>query len=66
MRGANMVLIFIPLIILWLLVPAFKATTFPPIIVGGVIGLYFGLSVIGVYELGYSYVTQRLSEKDEL
>lgn len=66
MRGANIVLIFIPLIILWLLVPAFKATTFPSIIVGGVIGLYFGLSVIGVYELGYSYVTQRLSEKDEL
>lgn len=66
MRGANIVLIFIPLIILWLLVPAFKSTTFSPIIVGGVIGLYFGLSVIGVYELGYSYVTQRLSEKDEL
>ena len=64
MRGANIILIFLPLIILWLMVPVFQASTYPSIIKGGVIGLYFGLSFIGVYELGYSYVTERLAQED--
>jgi len=64
MRSFNLALALIPLIILWVLVPVFKASTFPPIIKGGVIGLYMSLSFIGLYELGYSYVSERLSEKD--
>jgi len=64
MRGANLVLVIVPLLILWVLVPAFKASTFPAIIKGGVIGLYIGLSVIGVYELGYKYVSGRIFDQD--
>lgn len=64
MRGAHIALVIIPLIILWLLVPALKASTFPVIIKGGFIGLYLGLSVIGLYELGYSYISERLLDED--
>ena len=50
--------------ILWLLAPAFAASTFPPIAKGSVIGIYISLFLIGIYELGYSYVSERLSDED--
>jgi len=64
MRGANWVFVILPLIILWMLVPAFKASTFPAIIKGGIIGLYISLFLIGLYELGYKYISERLSDQD--
>jgi len=64
MRVFNFALVIIPVIILWLLAPAIKASTFPAITKGGVIGLYIGLSFIGLYELGYSYISERLSNED--
>ena len=63
MRGVNIALVVVPLLILWLLEPAFKASSFPAIVKGGVIGLYLSLSVIGVYEMGYQYISERLSDK---
>ena len=63
MRGLNLALAVVPLLILWLLVPAFKASSFPPVAKGGVIGLYLSLSLIGVYEMGYQYISERLSDK---
>jgi len=64
MHRVNLVLAILPLLILWGLAPAFKASTFPAIIKGGVIGLYIGLSVIGLYELVYKYVSERLFDRD--
>jgi len=64
MRGFTLALAILPLIILWVLAPAFKASTFPSIMKGGVIGLYMALSIIGVYELGYNYISERLSDED--
>lgn len=63
MRGMNLALVVVPLIILWLLMPALKASSFPAIAKGGVIGLYASLSLIGIYEMGYSYISERLSEE---
>jgi len=64
MRHANLALFILPLIILWLLVPAFKASSFPAIIKGGVIGIYLSLTLIGLYGIGYKYVSERLTDED--
>lgn len=63
MRGRNLALAVVPLMILWLLMPSLKASTFPAITKGGVIGLYFSLSLIGLYEMGYDYISERFPEK---
>ena len=48
MRSSNLILVFAPIVILVLLEPAFRGSTLPSIIKGSVIGLYIGLSVIGL------------------
>lgn len=55
MRGSNFVLVIAPLIILVMLIPAFEASTFPNAIKGGVVGLYLGISFIGLLQLYESF-----------
>lgn len=66
MRRVYWVFFLMPLIILWLVSGAIKASTFPAVVKGAIIGLYFGISLIGLYELGRGYVESRLTDKDEL
>ena len=51
MNGSNIVLVFAPIAILIALMPVFEASTFPNIIKGFVIGLYLGISLIGVIKM---------------
>ena len=51
MQGSTTVLVFGPVFILVMLMPAFEASTFPNIIKGSVIGLYLGISFIGVLKM---------------
>jgi len=51
MNGSNVVLVFAPIAILLVLIPAFEASTFPSIIKGSVIGLYLGISLIGILKM---------------
>jgi len=51
MQGSTTVLVFAPMAILVMLMPAFEASTFPNIIKGSVIGLYFGISFIGFLKM---------------
>lgn len=51
MQGSNIVLVFAPIAILIVLMPTFEASSFPNIIKGSVIGLYFGISFIGVLKM---------------
>lgn len=51
MQGSNIILVFAPIAILMVLIPAFEASTFPTIIKGSVIGLYCGISFIGVLKM---------------
>jgi len=51
MQGSNVVLVFAPIAILMVLIPAFEASTFPNIIKGSVIGLYLGISFIGIVKM---------------
>jgi len=51
MNGSNVVLVFAPIAILIVLMPVFEASTFPNIIKGFVIGLYLGISLIGVIKM---------------
>lgn len=64
MRSLNLALVIVPPIILWLLVPAFVASTYSTLAKGSVIGLFLSLSFIGIYELGYSYVCENLTEQE--
>jgi len=50
-NGSNIVLVFVPIAILIVLMPAFETSTFPNIIKGSVIGLYLGISFIGVLKM---------------
>lgn len=65
MRRVYWVFFLMPLIILWLVSGAIKASTFPAIVKGAIIGLYFGISLIGLYELGRGYFESRLTDKDK-
>lgn len=47
----NLALFILPPLILWMMVPAFVASTFPAIAKGGVIGIYLSISYIGFTEL---------------
>ena len=51
MNRSNVILVFAPITILFVLVPAFEASTFPNIIKGGIIGLYCAISFIGVLKM---------------
>lgn len=51
MQGSTIVLVFGPVFILVMLMPAFEASTFPNIIKGSVIGLYLGISFIGILKM---------------
>jgi len=51
MQGSSIVLVFAPLAILLVLMPAFEASSFPAIIKGSVIGLYIGISLIGILKM---------------
>ena len=51
MQGSSIILVFAPMAILVMLMPAFEASTFPNIIKGSVIGLYFGISFIGILKM---------------
>ena len=51
MNGSNVILVFAPIAILMVLMPAFEASTFPNIIKGSVIGLYLGISFIGILKM---------------
>ncbi len=51
MNGSNIVLVLAPIAILIVLGPAFEASTFPNIIKGSVIGLYLGISFIGILKM---------------
>jgi len=51
MNGSNIVLVFAPIAILIVLMPAFEVSTFPNIIKGFVIGLYLGISFIGILKM---------------
>jgi len=51
MQGSSIILVFAPMAILVMLMPAFEASTFPNIIKGSVIGLYFGISFIGFLKM---------------
>ena len=51
MQGSTTVLVFGPVLILVMLIPAFEASTFPNIVKGSVIGLYLGISFIGVLKM---------------
>ncbi|MEP3890172.1 MAG: hypothetical protein ABJN69_06870 [Hellea sp.] len=51
MQGSNIILVFAPIAILIILTPAFEASTFPSIVIGSVVGLYLGISFIGVLKI---------------
>ena len=51
MQGSSIILVFAPLAILLVLMPAFEASSFPAIIKGSVIGLYIGISLIGILKM---------------
>lgn len=51
MNGSNIVLVFAPIAILIVLMPAFEASTFPNILKGFVIGIYLGISFIGILKM---------------
>lgn len=51
MNGSNIALVFAPIAILILLGPVFDASTFPNMIKGSVIGLYLGISFIGILKM---------------
>ena len=51
MQGSSIILVFAPLAILLVLMPAFEASNLPAIIKGSVIGLYIAISFIGVLKM---------------
>ena len=51
MNGSSVILVFAPIAILMVLMPVFEASTFPNIIKGSVIGLYLGISFIGILKM---------------
>ena len=51
MQGSSIVLVFAPLAILLVLMPAFEASSFPAIIKGSFIGLYIAISIIGILKM---------------
>ena len=51
MNGSNIALVFAPIAILVALMPGFEASSFPNIIKGSVIGLYLGISLIGLLKI---------------
>ena len=51
MNGSNIALVFMPIAILVALMPVFEASSFPNIIKGSVIGLYLGISFIGILKM---------------
>lgn len=51
MNGSNIALVFAPIAILVALMPVFEASSFPNILKGSVIGLYMGISFIGILKM---------------
>ena len=51
MNGSNIVLVFAPIAILIILMPAFESSTFPSIVKGSIIGLYLAISLIGIIKM---------------
>lgn len=57
MRGSNFVLVVAPIAILIMLMPAFEASTYSTLIKGSVIGLYLGLSLIGLMKAFEEFIS---------
>jgi flagellar biosynthesis protein FliR len=51
MSGSSITLVFAPIAILIMLMPAFEASTFPNVIKGTVIGIYLAITIIGVIKM---------------
>lgn len=51
MNGSNIALVFAPIAILVVLMPVFEVSTFPSIVKGSVIGIYLGISLIGIIKM---------------